>query len=117
MLGGIQIALTGMQATSRMVGVSAHNIANIPTEGFKRMRAIPEEQGAGGVRITVEQDPTTGPTHFLSSEDGAAIGEGANVDLTEELTHTLQATQLFKANVASLGAQDKTLGTLLDIIE
>lgn len=117
MLGGIEAALTGMQAASRMLGTSAHNIANAQNEGFKRIKAISEEGSAGGVRINFEQDPTSGPSFFTQDENGLSIGEGSNVDLIAELTNALEATHLFEANVASFKAQNKTLGSLLDILE
>jgi len=117
MLGGIQAALSGMQSAGRMLGASAHNIANAQTEGFQRIKALPEESRAGGVQVSLEQDQTAGPTFFIQDEGGLTLREGSNVDLTEELTNTLQATHLFEANVASFKAQDKALGTLLDITE
>ena len=117
MLGGIEAALSGMLGAGRMLGASAHNIANAQTEGFKRIKALPEESSAGGVRVSLEQDQTAGPSFFTPDEDGLTLREGSNVDLTEELTNTLQATHLFEANVASFKAQHKTLGFLLDIIE
>lgn len=117
MVGGFGIALTGMQAAGRMLGASAHNIANAHTEGFKRLRSIPEEIGSGGVRVTLEQDQTTGPSFFIQDEDGLTLREGSNVDLAEEITNTLQASHLFQANAASLRTQNKVLGSLLDILE
>lgn len=117
MVGGFGIALTGMQAASRMLGASAHNIANAQTEGFKRLRSIPEELESGGVRVTLEQDQATGPSFFIQDEDGLTLREGSNVDLAEEITSTLQASHLFQANAASLRAQNKVLGSLLDILE
>lgn len=110
MLGGIEAALTGMQTAGRMLGASAHNIANAQTDGFKRLKSIPEEGSVGGVRVTLAQDHTAGSA-FL------AMHEGSHVDIQEELINTLEATQLFEANVGSLKVQSKLLGTLLDIVE
>lgn len=117
MLGGYGIALTGMQAAGRMLGASAHNIANAQTEGFKRITAIPEESRSGGVQVTFTQDQASGPSFFTQDAGSLIIREGSNVDLAEELTNTLQAAHLFEANVASLRTQDKVLGSLLDILE
>ena len=117
MVGGFGIALSGMQAAGRMLGASAHNIANAHTEGFKRLRSIPEELGSGGVRVTLEQDTTSGPSFFIEDEDGLSLREVPNVDLAEEITSTLQASHLFQANAAGLRTQNKVLGSLLDILE
>jgi len=117
MLGGSEAALTGMQAAGRMLGASAHNIANAHTNGFKRLKAIPDESTAGGVRVTLKQDRTAGPTFLVQAEGRVILEEGSNVDLQEELITSLQAAQLFQSTVSSLKAQDKVLGTLLDIAE
>lgn len=117
MLGGYGIALTGMQAAGRLLGASAHNIANAQTEGFKRITAILEESPSGGVRVTLNHDQTSGPSFFTQDAGGLNLREGSNVDLAEELSNTLQAAHLFEVNVASLRTQDKVLGSLLDILE
>lgn len=117
MLEGYGIALSGMQAAGRWLGVSAHNIANAQTEGFKRITTFPEERGSGGVLVTLDQDRNSGPLFFAQDEDSFILREGSNVELEEEITNTFQAANLFKANVASLRTQDKVLGSLLDILE
>lgn len=117
MFGGFGIAVTGMQAAGRMLGASAHNIANAQTEGLKRSRSIPEEVSSGGVRATFEQDQIAGPSFFIPDKDGLSLREGSNVDLTEEITNTLQASHLFQANVASFKTKNKTLGYLIDTSE
>ena len=44
---GFSSALSGVQAGSRILGASAHNIANAQTENFKRTRTTLEESSAG----------------------------------------------------------------------
>lgn len=116
MISGISAALSGIHAGGRILGVSAHNIANAQTEGFKRIRALPEESSAGGVTVTLNQDLRPGPAIF-DPEDPITFREGSNVDLEEEVVTTLQTTHLIEANIASFRAQDNVLGSLLDILE
>lgn len=117
MIAGMASALSGIQAGGRMLSVGAHNIANAPTESFKRTRALPEESSAGGgVRVTLQTDERPGP-QFLSSENSFSLREGSNVDLGEEIISNLQAVNLIEANMAGMRIQEKVLGSLLDITE
>lgn len=116
MVSGFAAALSGVQAGSRVLGVSAHNIANAQTENFKRTRATLEESVAGGVTVSLSKDNRPGP-QFFTREDPFTLREGSNVELEEELVHTLEATHLIEANLASIRTQDKVLGSLLDIFK
>ena len=116
MFSGFAVALSGIQAGGRMLGASAHNIANAQTENFKRTRATLEGASAGGVIVTLEKDNRSGP-QFSTGDDPFTFREGSNVELEEELIHTLKATHLIEANLASIRTQDQVLGSLLDIIK
>ena len=113
---GFASALSGIQAGSRLLGASAHNIANAQTENFKRTRTVLEESSTGGVIVSLSTDNRPGP-HFTTGEDPFTLREGSNVELEEELIHTLEATHLIEANLASIRTQDQVLGSLLDIIK
>ncbi len=116
MFAGIASALSGVQAGSRLLGVSAHNIANAQTEDFKRTQATFQESSAGGVVVSLTQDQRPGP-QFSTGDDPLNNRQGSNVDLAEEIVHTLEATRIIEANLASIRAQDNALGSLLDIIK
>lgn len=116
MLAGIASALSGVQAGSRLLSASSHNIANAQTENFKRTQATFEESPAGGVVVSLSTDNRPGP-QFMTGEDPFTLREGSNVELEEELLHTLEATRLIEANLASIRTQDQVLGSLLDIIK
>jgi len=113
---GFSSALSGVQAGGRLLGASAHNIANALTENFKRTQATFEESPAGGVVVSLTQDQRPGP-QLPTGDDPFAFREGSNVEVEEELIHTLEATHLIEANLASIRTQDKVLGSLLDIVE
>ena len=116
MFTGFAMALSGIQAGSRMLGASAHNIANAQTENFKRTQVTLEESSAGGVIVSLSQDNRPGP-QLPTGDDPFTFRQGSNVELEEELIHTLEATNIIEANLASLRTQDKVLGSLLDIIK
>ena len=116
MFVGFSSALSGVQAGGRLLGASAHNIANALTENFKRTQATFEESPAGGVVVSLTQDQRPGP-QLPTGDDPFTFREGSNVEVEEELIHTLEATHLIEANLASIRTQDKVLGALLDIVE
>ena len=55
---GFASALSGVQAGSRILGASAHNIANSQTEDFKRTRTTLEESSSGGVVVSLSKGPS-----------------------------------------------------------
>ncbi len=56
------IALSGMRAAQTQLGVSAHNVANVATEGFKRQTVVQTEQPDGGVSAAVTRSSVEGPS-------------------------------------------------------
>lgn len=106
MFVGFATAFSGIQAGGRILGVSAHNIVNAQTENFKRTQATLDESPAGGVIVRLTQDHRPGP-QLTGGEDPLTLREGSNVALEEERVHTLAATNLIEANLASPGTQDK----------
>jgi len=43
------IALSGLNAAQTSLNASAHNVANLATEGFKRQETVQTAQSGGGV--------------------------------------------------------------------
>ena len=91
------IALSGMQFAQQRLQVSAHNVANIATEGFAPQRVVGSARAGGGVDSALQT---------------AAAG-GTN--LVEEIVEQVTASYAFRANVVSLQRADRLLGTLLDV--
>lgn len=113
---GFASALSGVQAGGRLLGASANNIANAQTDNFKRTQATFEESQFGGVVVSLTKNQRPGP-QLPTGDDPFTFREGSNVELEEEIIHTLEATHLIEANLASIRTQDKVLGALLDIFE
>lgn len=90
------IALSGLNAAQTRMGTSAHNTANLATEGFKRQETLQTADSSGGVSTTVREANTAG-----------------NV-LEQDVVTQLQAKHSFIANLAVFKTQDKMAGALLD---
>ena len=92
------IALSGLQAASRQMQVSAHNIANQGTDGFRRQRLQQTAAEGGGVTTSL------------------ARAEEPGDDLVTDLVGMLQAKNAWMANLKVFKAQDETTGSLLDTL-
>jgi flagellar hook protein FlgE len=90
------IALSGMNAAQTSLNASAHNVANLATEGFKRQEAVQTEQPGGGVNTTVRQ------------------AEVAGNALETDVVTQLQAKHSFIANLAVFKTSNQMAGALLD---
>ncbi len=90
-------ALSGIRAALQMADVSAQNIANLRSAGYRayrlRQSAAPD---FGGVRASVERTD-------------------AEPDLAVELVGLIEARSQLAANVHVLRRENEMLGTLLDV--
>ena len=92
----LSASLSGLHATQAGLSLVASNIANAQTPGYHRQFVLQEEQGGGGVAVSV----------------GREAGEGEN--LAEDLVQQMVASYSFKANLGVIRTQDAMLGSLLD---
>ncbi len=90
------IALSGMHAARTALEVSAGNVANANTPGYKRRETVNTSQSGGGVDAQVR----------VADQEGASL----EVDLVAQL----QAKNAFLANLAVFKTGSKLAGTLLD---
>lgn len=90
-------ALSGLAAFGKALNVTANNIANMNTEGFKPINAMMNEDINGGVKVTLSQSPDPG------------------VDVAKEMVDMMIEKVGVKVNVKSLQAEDDILKSLIDI--
>lgn len=109
-MNGMNASIAGMNTAARRLAISANNVANIQTDGFRAQRAISGETTGGGVEIVEIQDT---PANSEASGDVPR----SNVDLTTEMTNQIIDRNTYEANAKMFKAQNDTIGTLLDIIE
>jgi flagellar hook protein FlgE len=98
MVSALSTALSGMNAAQLGLQASAHNIANLSTEGFRREQVAPAEAANGaGVEASLTRAGTTGSA------------------IETDLVGLLQGKNAFLANLAVFRASDRMHGSLLDI--
>lgn len=100
------IALSGLKAADSRLAVSANNIANASTPGFKPADAVQESVDNGGVIVDIRQ-------RIPASQD--TEGELPNVSLEQEVVNTVTAANDFQANLRLLKVQKELDKSLLDI--
>ena len=96
MSGISNIANSALQAFTASQQITAHNIVNLNTDGFKASRAVLQENGTSGVTVSAS-----------STED--------SVDISREAMNLIFNTQSFKANLKVLSATDEMTKELFSI--
>jgi flagellar basal-body rod protein FlgC len=127
-------ALSGMNAASRRLEVSASNIANINSAGalpnadgsvptgapraYAPLELIQTASAGGGTATTVATTtpsviPVSDPQAPFANQSGLVAAP--NVDLAQEAIGQLMASYSFAANATVLKADDRMTKALLDI--
>lgn len=90
--------LSGMHAAQVRLGVSAHNVANTQTEGFRRQQVVAQAAPSGGVVTQLSTATVPGD------------------ELATDLVDQRLAQHLFTANLRTVQTADRLLGSLLDAV-
>ncbi|NOY84952.1 MAG: flagellar biosynthesis protein FlgC [Nitrospirae bacterium] len=112
MISAINSSQSGISAGLKRQEVSANNVANISTEGFKKDTIVQNEGSTGGVVVQIEKSSIPGPQ--FPEADGSLI-EGSNVDLAEEAVNQSIAATTFGANLAALKATQQAEKSIIDL--
>lgn len=108
--------LSALRAFGTKMAVTANNIANMQSEGFKKSRVVLNEGSRGDVEVQIDRVDT--PGHRVVEIEGGVSQEKelSNVELEEEIVATIQAQRGHEANLKSIQTQEEMLGAVLDII-
>ncbi len=115
------VAAGSMAAHSVGMQVSAHNVANVSTDGFSPRRAT-YATGSGGTGAELETvrklASPLGEADSASAPDSAKapndILPQSGTELSEEMPRMILAERGFQANAAVVTAADEMLGSLLN---
>ncbi len=124
MVSSIDTALSGLNAASKRLEVSANNLANqfstkSVTDGkvsdtpYSAQRVDQISLSSGGVTTQVSN---TNPATNTVADPQGGLQQVPNVDTANELIQTKLASYDFKANLKTIQAQDNMFKNLLDII-
>jgi flagellar basal-body rod protein FlgC len=115
MIGAIYSALSGLTAFSTQIDVTAHNVANVMTNEFKKSRTEFVALETGGVLPVIQKLESAGPSILNNTGYGPAQLELSNVDLGEETVNQIIGQRGFEASLQAIKTADDMLGSLLDI--
>jgi flagellar hook protein FlgE len=103
-MDGISASVSGLNVTGQSLALSANNIANVNTDGYRaqslRQQALPQG-GVAAEGVQASQAPT---------EPG-----GSNVDLASELLNMNTQGAGYSADLKFLEVKQKMIGTALDM--
>ena len=94
--------ISSIGAHQSMLNNSAHNVANVNTDGFVPTRTIINDN-AGSVKAN----------SYKADDTGTKISQ---TDLAKELPNQIVTDKAVSVNVSAIKTQDEMLGSLLDII-
>jgi flagellar basal-body rod protein FlgC len=117
MITGISSSISALVAFGKKMAVTANNVANLQSEGFKKSRVLLEEESHGGVGAQIESVSTPGVVITEENEQGMAEKELSNVDLEKEILETILTQRGYQANLKTAETEDEMLGFLLDTKE
>ena len=109
----INNSMSALQALGTKQSVTANNIANSVTAGFKKSQTILEEGQTGAVTAKVQ--PVNTPGTMINQPDGS-MEELSNVDLVQEVTDMIPTKQGYEANLKALQTSAEMEDTVLDLI-
>jgi flagellar basal body rod protein FlgG len=115
MSNAANIALTALRAFDEKMSITANNIVNANTNGFKKSRAVMEEMAPSGVSASSERVNTPGD---IVNIDGVKQGERetSNVNLEEEIIALMTNQNNYEANLKTVKATEELQGMLFDIL-
>ena len=116
MISALNGTISALRAFVTKLGVTADNIANVNTDGFKRNRTTLHEDHNGGVRVEIKKDESPGLRYDVIEDGKKVEKETSNVDLTQEIPDLMVTKRAYQANLKTIEAQDEILGSLLDTI-
>ncbi|MBN1847095.1 MAG: flagellar biosynthesis protein FlgC [Deltaproteobacteria bacterium] len=117
MISSISSSLSSLDAFGAKMDVTANNVANVESEGFKKSRADLAEGPNGAVEVEISRVDSPGSLVYEEDSDGQMVEkELSNVDLTEEIPQTIIAQRGYEANLKLIATRDDMLGSVLDIL-
>ncbi|MDA9798745.1 flagellar basal body protein [Luminiphilus sp.] len=112
-LSTLNNALSGLQAATAKMQVTANNVANARTDGYQTQRVDILER-PGGVEARIPADTPRARPAPPPTEAAQGARAPSNVDLAQEMVKMTANESFYLANVRALEAAHGMLGTLLD---
>ena len=108
---------SALGAFKSKMNVSANNVANVGTDGFKSSNVTFESGQGQTVTPKITKDNSPGPMIPSQTAPTAQNGmvEGSNVDMVKEMTQLPQTQMGYTANMKMIQTNYQMQGTLLNM--
>jgi flagellar basal body rod protein FlgG len=113
MINSIDASLAALSAFSEKLSVTAGNVANMTTDGYKRTEATITEDSQGLPEVTTRKMETPGP---IVQDSAGTRRELSNVDLSQEIPQMIVAQRGYEANLKALETQGSILKSTIDLL-
>ncbi|MEL6829868.1 MAG: flagellar basal body rod C-terminal domain-containing protein [Pseudomonadota bacterium] len=116
-------AVAGMQLQSQRIGVTAENLSNVDTPGYRRKLLVPQmgqtsaEAFRSVAQVVLDQsegEVKLDPAHPLADENGYVTM--SNVSLVTEMADLREANRSYEANLNSFQQARTMYRSLLDVL-
>ena len=95
----LAIGVSGLHSAEVRLAASAHNVANLTTEGFRQVRTIQEEVVTGGSTARIDR-----------------VRSPAEVDLVHETVERSRASLQYTASLRLIAVEADLRGQLADLL-
>lgn len=106
-------SISSIRAATDMRSISAHNIANSNTDGYKKQHVNLRADHGSGVIVDITESTETGSLY--KNRRGDTV-ETSNVNYIDEVVTQIKARHLLSANAATIKYTDKAQKSIMDII-
>lgn len=115
-------AISGMSFQSRRIGLTAENMSNADTPGYKRKLLVPQAENpfTGELQsalLTLDDTPGElefNPSHPMADEQGYVTS--SNVSLVIEMADMREANRIYEANLNSFQQAKSMYQSLLEVL-
>ena len=105
--------LTAARISTMNLQASAHNLANVNTEGFQAQQ-ITQSTGPGGEGLQAHVSPTQASAPVILRDGQLRVQ--SNTDMTREAVTHMSAAAAFKSNMGVMQVQDSLTEAILDVV-
>ncbi len=107
--------LSALSAFTSQMNVTANNLANVNTNGYKSSSAVIESGQGQTVKVNVVKNNSQGPMiPNESAENG--VEEMSNVDVVKDMTQLIPTQHAYSANLRMIETSLEMRGTLINMI-
>jgi flagellar basal-body rod protein FlgC len=114
--GNINIgtSLSALNAFTSKMNVTAQNLANVSTDGYKSSSVTIESGQGQTVRANVTKDNSSGPLIPNSSAENG-VEEMSNVDMVKEMLQLIPTQRAYDANLKVIQTNLEMRGSLINM--